>query len=114
MNVDRNAKMNDDNGTHGQLVRRACSGRREGRSWAGIDRHPITLTDHPQHLRTLREASPWNIRTLFHPGKLDNVSMEMDRLRISALDIKEVRRTNVGQIKKNDQAMICSGRITRA
>ena len=106
-------QINDVNGTRDHSGRRTSSGRRIGRSRAYVDRHPVTGTKHPQNLRTLRtqnhRIATWNVRTLHQQGKLDNVILEMDRLKLSVLGLCEVRWKNAGQLVKGDKTVIYSG-----
>ena len=44
------------------------------------------------HIRNFNIAS-WNVRSLDQPGKLDNVELEAERLKIDVLGISEVRWT---------------------
>jgi len=77
------------------------------------DRHPMTVTNHPQNLRTIRSnkhrIATWNIRTLHQPGKIDGVIQEMDRLKINILGLCEVRWKHSGQFKKGEKTVIYSG-----
>ena len=43
-----------------------------------------------RRVRDFRIAA-WNVRSLFKPGKLENVELEAERLKIDVLGISEVR-----------------------
>ncbi|XP_042874362.1 craniofacial development protein 2-like [Penaeus japonicus] len=82
-------------------------------SQAYADHHPATVTKHPRNLRTIRNKkhciATWNIRTLYQQGKLDNVILEMDRLKLDVLGLGEVRWVGVGQFVKGDKTVLYSG-----
>ena len=73
----------------------------------------MTVTPQAQNLRALRTRShriaTWNVRTLHQPGKTDNVIVEMNRLKISALGLCEVRWTGTGQFQKDEKTISYSG-----
>ena len=51
----------------------------------------------------------WNVRTLYHPGKLDNLIQELNHMKIDIMRIAETRWTDTGKIVKDDYTMISSG-----
>ena len=51
----------------------------------------------------------WNVRTLYRPGKLDNLIQEMENINLDILDIAETRWTDSGKIIKDNHTMIYSG-----
>ena len=49
--------------------------------------------------RTLSTAT-WNVKTLYQPGKIDNVIQEMAEMKIDVLGLAETRWTNSGTFRK--------------
>ena len=68
-------------------------------------------SDRPEAIKVVNKRNPqrqekitigtWNVRSMYQAGKLDNVIQEMDRMRIDALGISEVRWTDSGSILKD-------------
>ena len=55
------------------------------------------------------KIATWNVRTLFQAGKLENVKMEMERMKINILGMSEVRWTGAGKINSDKYTIIYSG-----
>ena len=53
----------------------------------------------------------WNVRTLYESGKLDNLKLEMKRLKVNVLGVCETRWTSKGQndFQSDDYRVIHSG-----
>ena len=51
----------------------------------------------------------WNVRTLYQPGKLDNLIREMENIDLDILCLAEIRWTDSGKIIKDNHTMIYSG-----
>ena len=51
----------------------------------------------------------WNVRTLYQPGKLENVIQEMQNMNLDILGIAETHWTEEGKIKQEKHTMIYSG-----
>ena len=51
----------------------------------------------------------WNIRTLFKPGKYDNLAHEMKQMNLDILGVAETRWTNDGRIIDDEYDFIYSG-----
>ncbi len=62
------------------------------------DRHPATV-----HNRDAIKIGSWNVRTLYQPGKLENVLKQvMDRSEVSILGVCETRWTRNGDMKSEN------------
>ena len=55
--------------------------------------------------RDVLKIGTWNVRTLYHRGKIDNCIMEMERLQIDVLGLAEVKWTESGIIDKGKYVM---------
>lgn len=51
----------------------------------------------------------WNVRSLYPAGKLNNVILEMARLKVNVLGLAEIRCTCNGNITHNGMTIIYSG-----
>ena len=69
----------------------------------------VTPDRHPATARTQQLIACWNVRTLYQKGKLDNVVLEMDRMKINILGIAETRWQGTKSIKHKGKFMIYSG-----
>ena len=54
----------------------------------------------------IQRIATWNIRTLYQPKRLDNFTLEMNRMRIRCLGVCKVRWTGIGKFEKDDKAAI--------
>jgi len=79
------------------------------RSQGFFDRHSATVVNAKTFRNRSQRITTWNIRTLYQQGMLDNVLMEMNRMRINCLGLCEVRWTENGQFRKKDKTIIQSG-----
>ena len=59
--------------------------------------------------RKLLNVTTWNARTLYQPGKLDNLIQELNHMKIDIMGIVEARWTDIRKIVKDDYTMIYSG-----
>ena len=75
-----------------------------------LDRQSATAVNAKTFQNKIQHIATWNICTLHHKGKLDNVMLEINRMRISCLGLCEVRWTGNGQFEKDDKTIIYSGR----
>ena len=57
----------------------------------------------------LLNIGTWKVRTLYWPGKLDNLIQELNHMKIDIIGIAETRWTDTGKIVKDDNTMIYSG-----
>jgi len=86
------------------------------------DRHPMTaastststsISTTPRNAKDFRskfsKIATWNVRTLFQAGKLDNVLLEMNRMRIGCLGLCEIRWTKAGDFIKDNKRVLFSG-----
>ena len=79
------------------------------RSQGFCDRHSATVVNAKTFTNRTQRIATWNIRKVYQQGKLDNVWMEMNRMRINCLGLCEVRWTENDQFRKNDKTIIYSG-----
>ena len=83
----------------------------------GPDRHSVTAKDNKDNKKTIRRRwkkntsliATWNVRTLFQPGKLENVIKEMERLKWKVLDLSEMRWNDQGTFFKDGHCVCYSG-----
>ena len=54
----------------------------------------------------LLNIGAWNVRTLYRPGKLDNLIQQLNHMKIDIMGIAETRWTDTGKIVKDDYTMI--------
>ena len=62
----------------------------------GSNCHPATVAKNKENIRkrwknNTMYIATWNVRTLFQLGKLNNVVMEMNRMRLKLLGLAEMR-----------------------
>ena len=79
----------------------------------GPDRHPTTVAKNKKSIRkrwkkNTAYRATWNVRTLFQKGKLDNVVMEMNRMKLKILALAEMRWNGNGSFKKDGQTVLYS------
>ena len=67
-----------------------------------LDRHPATVSN------KVRIAT-WNVRTLYQPGKLENVKQEMKRLKVNVMGVCETRWTDSGSFTSDGFTVLFSG-----
>ena len=70
-----------------------------------LDRHQAT----DFNTRNQIKISTWNVRSLHQKGKLENVKLEMGRLKVQILGISETRWTKSGSFRTEDCTMYYSG-----
>ena len=70
-----------------------------------LDRHQATEFN----TRNQIKISTRNVRSLCQKGKLENVKLEMERLKVQILGISETRWTKSGSFKTEDYTMYYSG-----
>ena len=80
----------------------------------GPDRHPATVAKNKKNIRkrwkkNTTYIATWNVRTLFQKGKLDNVVMEMNRMKLKILGLAEMRWNGNGSFKKDGHTVLYSG-----
>lgn len=51
----------------------------------------------------------WNVRTMFQKGKLDNIKNEMERMKVNALGLSEVRWLGAGSFTTDNFLLLYSG-----
>ena len=83
-------------------------------SWGPTLQGPIDHQSTPAvNAKTFRNKihhiATWNICTLYQQGKLNNVILEMNRMRMNCLGLCEVKWAGNGQIEKDDKTIIYSG-----
>ena len=70
-----------------------------------LDRHQATEFN----TRNQIKISTWNVRSLYQKGKLENVKLEMGRLKVQILGLSETRWTKSGSFRTEDYTMYYSG-----
>ena len=55
------------------------------------------------------KIATWNVRTMYHAGKLENIVLETKRMGIDIMGLAEVRWLQSGKIVCNDHMLIYSG-----
>ena len=53
--------------------------------------------------------APWNVRTLYQAGKLDNAIQKIKKMKIDILGTAEIRWTENGKIRKGSHSILYSG-----
>jgi len=93
---------------------RASLGRDTNVAQVGLDRHPATVAKNKKSIRkrwkkNTTYIATWNVRTLFQKGKLDNVVMEMNIMKLKILGFAEMRWNGTGCFKKDGHTVLYSG-----
>ena len=106
--MDTNSLKNKNNGVNGILSDRgdASPGTAVHGQQVAPDRHHITVCNTSE--KPLR-IGPWNVRTLYQLGKLDNVKQEIIRLKVDILGVCETRWTGSGEFHSDDFKVLYSG-----
>ena len=58
-----------------------------------------------------KRIATWNVRTMYPSGKMDNIMMEMKRMKINILGVCEVRWTQSGKLASEGTTFMYSGGI---
>ena len=69
------------------------------------DRHPAT----DRNMRNKIRISTWNVRTLYKPGRRENLLQEQERLKVNIMGVSEMRWTGSGKVVLDDYTYIYSG-----
>ena len=70
----------------------------------------IKRNPHGRRRKKILRMATWNVRSLYQPGKLDNVINEMDRMKINIMGLAETRWTEAGKVaKENGHVLVYSG-----
>ena len=80
-------------------------GRRQLFKQGPSDRHQATALKLKESVR----IATWNVRTLNQPGKLENVKLEMKRLKFNILGMSEVRWLKSGKVQIDGHTVVYSG-----
>ena len=80
----------------------------------GPNRHPATVAKNKKNVtkrwkRNTTYIATWNVRTLFQKGNLDNVVIEMKRMKLKILGLAEMRWNGNGSFKKDGHTVLYSG-----
>ena len=80
----------------------------------GPDCHPAPVAKNKKSIRkrwkrNTSYIATWNVRTLFQKGKLDNVVVEMNRMKLEILGLAEMRWNGNGSFKKDGHTFLYSG-----
>ena len=115
---------NESNSVNGIRNTEAVLGRCSVERQDTPDRHPATVTktktetnrggNRNKNKKTARNILTWNIRTLLKPGKLANVTKEVERVKIDILGLAETRWRNSGKIQYGDYTLLYSGNEKRS
>ena len=70
------------------------------------DRYPATVC---RNSKFNSRIATWNVRTMYQSGKMDNIIMEMKRMKISILGVCEVRWKKSGKVTSEGTTFIYSG-----
>ena len=70
------------------------------------DRYPATVC---RNSKFTSRIATWNVRTTYQSGKMDNIIMEMKRMKISILGVCEVRWTKSGKVTSEGTTFTYSG-----
>ena len=70
----------------------------------------VVIKRNPRRKKKRLKIGTWNVRTLYQVGKLDNLIIEMKRMKVDILGISEVRWTGSGILKKDGCQLIYSGK----
>ena len=57
----------------------------------------------------MSKIGTWNVRTLYQPGKFENLIQEMQNVNLDILGIEETHWTEEGKIIQENHTMIYSG-----
>ena len=72
------------------------------------DRNQATVSDINLREEDISKIGTWNVRTLYQPGKLSNVILEMKRLRINILGVCETRWKGSGKFREGKHTIMYS------
>ena len=81
----------------------------------GRDHHVLQVISHCYPATVCRtdtldkRIATWNVRTMYQSGKMDNIMMEMKRMKINILGVCEVRWTQSGKLASEGTTFIYSG-----
>ena len=70
------------------------------------DRYPATVC---RNSKFNSRIATWNVRTMYQSGKMDNIIMELKRMKISILGVCEVRWKKSGKVTSEGTTFIYSG-----
>ena len=70
-----------------------------------LDRYHATVSTQKTNIR----IGTWNVRTLLQPGKLENVELERNWLKVNILGLGKTRWKNVGILASDNCKFIHSG-----
>ena len=93
------------NGVKGTDLNGTPPGRRLSTQQGAFDRHQVTACN----TRTKMKIATWNVRTMHHAGKLQNVKEEAICLKMDVLGLAEVRWLGSGKLVSEDHTLIYSG-----
>ncbi|GFN91316.1 reverse transcriptase [Plakobranchus ocellatus] len=91
------------------INRPVSSGRGSHVPQVTLDRHLVTAC---KTTTTTTKIATWNVRTMLQKGKLDNIKLEMERMKIDILGLSEVRWQGAGVITSGNYKIFYSGGTT--
>ena len=95
---------NQDNSVKGVLKENNSLGRDGHVRQVPLDRQQATVP-----IKNSLKIGTWNVRTMFQKGKLDNIKNEMERMKINALGLSEVRWLGAGSFTTDNFLLLYSG-----
>jgi exonuclease III len=95
---------NQDNSVKGVLKENNSLGRGGHVRQVPLDRQQATVP-----IKNSLKIGTWNVRTMFQKGKLDNIKNEMERMKINALGLSEVRWLGAGSFTTDNFLLLYSG-----
>ena len=95
----------DVNDVNGSSNRESSSGRDNHRCQVVLDRHQATAHKN----KAMLNIGTWNVRSMWIPGKPDNIKREMERLKVNIKGLSETRWTGNNQIISDQHKVVYSG-----
>ena len=98
------AKTNEDGVNGSSSYRDSSPGKDRYARQVAPDRHQATVSN-----KFFIRNGTWNVRTIDQSGKLENVKLEMEILKINILGVCETRLKNTGDFQSDNCRIIYSG-----
>lgn len=80
----------------------------EGKIVLRLDLHVGTITEE-RSVKNWRRITTWNYRTMLQCGKLENLKIEMARMKIDILGLSKMRWPRAGDLWKGEYILIHTG-----
>ena len=100
-----------ENGVNGDSLAGSSPGIGRHERQVHLDRHHETARSNKKRNVSgkMLRVGTWNVRTMSQIGKLENVKMEMDRLKMNVLGISEMRWPGSGKLCSGEHVVVFSG-----